>query len=643
MVENEKIEQIRARADIVRIIGAHVQLRRQGQRFTGLCPFHGEKSPSFSVSPDKGLFYCFGCHARGDVFSFVEQMQGLDFLSAARWLAKEVGVELEPESPAEAKKRKLESGVAEVNRYALAFFQHELWAKDGAAARRYLDDRGIPEEQARERGLGFGGAPGRLLAFLQAKKVASEGVRAAGLLNDQGDRCLFDERLIFPIVDQNGRIAGFGGRWLGDTKIDGERTRPKYVNTRESPLFSKRTLLYGWDVAQPAVRRAKRVTICEGYTDVLACQRAGIEDAVAALGTAFTSEHASLVKRLASDAIILLDSDAAGERASKEAAEKCIAAGLKTLIAPLPAGDDPDSVVKKSGAKTLGHYVNNAKPAVEHFIDRAFADAGMGVEDKARAALALWPLFKALGPSLERDLYLAQLANRVGIDQAQLEKRLAAQEQDDRRAARAERKPGDGRGPLRDGRWPGADDRHPTAGKRAPMADGRYPNADHREPIAEGRAPAPEKPRPPPQPTDDELRAVTELLIYPPLRNRLTELSTFASPPLLPILEALVASADPAHEILARHGVGPRWVKLAEKAAAVVVATPADDDANQEERLQKTFGDVLRNFERRHVGVRKQAIDLAIQEAKARGEPTNELEIQRRDLTLRQRELKPRD
>ncbi len=635
MIDSDKIEAIRSRADIVRIIGAHVQLRRQGQRFTGLCPFHGEKSPSFSVSADKGLFYCFGCHARGDVFSFVEQMQGLDFISAARWLAKEVGVELEPESPAEAKKRSLEKGVAEVNRYALAFFQHELWAKDGVGARKYLEDRGIPEEQARERGLGFGGAVGKLLAYLAAKKITIEGAKAAGLLNEQGDRCLFDERLIFPIVDQNGRIAGFGGRYLGDSKAD---NRPKYVNTRESPLFSKRTLLYGWDVAQPAVRRLKRVTICEGYTDVLACQRAGIEDAVAALGTAFTSEHASLVKRLASDAIILLDSDAAGERASKEAAEKCIAAGLKTLIAPLPAGDDPDSVVRKSGAKTLGHYVNNAKPAVEHFIDRAFANAAMGVEDKARAAMALWPLFKALGPSLERDLYLAQLANKVGVEQAQLEKRMAAQEQEDRRAARTE-----SRGPRSDGRSPMADRRYPTSDGRGPTSDDRSPMADSRSPNADGRSPQGDKPKAPPQPTEDELRAITELLLYPPLRNRLTELSTFASPPLLPILEALVASAEPAHEILARHGVGPRWVKQAEKAGSVIAAAPADDDSNQEERLHKTFADVLRNFERRQLGVRKQAIDLAIQQAAGRGESTSELEIQRRDLTLRQRELKPRD
>lgn len=647
MIDPEKIEAIRSRADIVRIIGAHVQLRKQGQRYTGLCPFHGEKSPSFSVSPDKGLFYCFGCHARGDVFSFVGQMQGLDFTAAARWLAKEVGVELQAESPAEANKRKLESNVADVNRYALAFFQHELWSKDGAPGRKYLTDRGIPEEQARERGLGYGGAVGKLLAFLTAKKVSPSAARDAGLLNEQGDRCLFDERLIFPIMDPNGRIAGFGGRYLGDNKAD---NRPKYVNTRESVLFSKRTLLYGWDVAQPTVRRSKRVVICEGYTDVLACQRAGIEDAVAALGTAFTSEHASLVKRLADTALIVLDSDPAGERASKEAAEKCIAAGLKTLIAPLPAGDDPDSVVRKSGEKTLTNYVNLAKPAVGHFIDRAFASPGMSIEDMARAAMGMWPLFKALGPSLERDLYMAQLANKIGIDQPQLETRMAAQEKEDRRtAARTQGRGPNSRGPMGDGRSTSPDRRLPRGEGRQPD-DGFAPPDDRDAPPPDEHyamdqqvtRPAP-KPAPPPQPTQDELRAVTELLIYPSLRNRLTELSPFASPPLLPILEALVSSADPAHEILARQGVHARWVQLAEKAQSVTAGGPAEDDSNTEERLRKTFEDVLRNFERRHIGDEKQKIEAEIKDRRTRGDDTRELEIRRKDLTLRQRELKPRD
>lgn len=188
-----------------------------------------------------------------------------------------------------------------------------------------------------------------------------------------------------------------------------------------------------------------------------------------------------------------------------------------------------------------------------------------------------------------------------------------------------------------------ADNRWPTADGREPMTDSRWPSADGRPDDASPLSQRPAKPAPPPQPTHDELRAVTELLIYPSLRNRLTELSAFASAPLLPILEALVSSADPAHEILARQGVHSRWVQLAAKAQTVIAGGPAEDDSNTEERLRKTFEDVLRNFERRHIGDEKQKIEAEIKERGARGEDTRELEIRRKDLTLRQRELKPRD
>ncbi|MBC7792843.1 MAG: DNA primase, partial [Clostridia bacterium] len=235
----EKIEAIRARVDVLRVVGGHVQLKKQGRSYVGRCPFHSEKSPSFSVSPDKGLYYCFGCHASGDIFKFVQELNGVDFRGAVQILAKQCGIEVEPETPEQQKRRKLETGIAYCNTFADAFFKHALWAKGGERARRYLEERGIPESQAHERGLGFGGEQGDLLRFLERKNVKPGLAAKAGLLNETGDRCLFDERLMFPIVDQHGRIAGFGGRWIGATNgADGERLRPKYVNTRESMLFS---------------------------------------------------------------------------------------------------------------------------------------------------------------------------------------------------------------------------------------------------------------------------------------------------------------------------------------------------------------------------------------------------------------------
>ncbi|MEL6547465.1 MAG: CHC2 zinc finger domain-containing protein, partial [Myxococcota bacterium] len=191
-IRNETVKAIRERADIVQVIGKRVALQQRGKRFLGLCPFHNENTPSFSVSPDKGLYYCFGCHASGDVFTFIREIEGLDFPSAVREVAREVGMELEPESPEEAAKRKRSKAVAKANEYAHAYFVTQLWSDAGAQARAYLEERGIPERQAKKRRLGFGGPDGGLLAYLGAKKVPKELAAQAGLVSDSG-RALFDE------------------------------------------------------------------------------------------------------------------------------------------------------------------------------------------------------------------------------------------------------------------------------------------------------------------------------------------------------------------------------------------------------------------------------------------------------------------
>lgn len=197
-IRSETVRAIRERADIVEVIGRRVSLQARGKRFLGLCPFHSEKTPSFSVSREKGLYYCFGCHASGDVFTFVKEIEGLDFPSAVRSVAREVGIELEAESPEEAAKRKRLHAVARTNDYAHAYFETELWGENGARARDYLRERGIPERQARARRLGFGGLPGGLTAYLEAKNVPTRLQVEAGLLSDNG-RVLFEERLLFPI------------------------------------------------------------------------------------------------------------------------------------------------------------------------------------------------------------------------------------------------------------------------------------------------------------------------------------------------------------------------------------------------------------------------------------------------------------
>ncbi|MEM6731304.1 MAG: DNA primase, partial [Myxococcota bacterium] len=373
-IRGETIKEVRERANIVDVIGRRVQLQQRGKRFLGLCPFHNENTPSFSVSPEKGLYYCFGCHASGDVFTFIKETEGVDFPEAVRMVAREVGIELEPESPEEAAKRKRAQAVARANEYAHAYFQEQLWNETGREARAYLEERGIPEHQAKKRHLGFGGPEGGLLKYLEAKKVPNELAAKAGLVAESG-RALFDERLVFPIADTQGRLAGFGGRRLG------EGFGPKYINTREGPLFSKRTLLYGWGVARDAMRRTKRAVVVEGYTDVLALQRADIEEAVASLGTAFTEEHAQLLARFADEVVVVLDGDSAGEAASREATEKLLHAKLKVTVVPLPAGVDPDTFVRAHSIDEVRRAFESRRSAVEVFIERAFAERGASIEE----------------------------------------------------------------------------------------------------------------------------------------------------------------------------------------------------------------------------------------------------------------------
>ncbi len=571
----ETIQTIRERADIVRIIGAYVDLRKQGQRHVGLCPFHGEKTPSFSVTQAKGLYYCFGCHAGGDVFAFLMRHQGIDFHEAVRRLALDAGVELAPESPQVQRQRRLEGELGRTNDYAQAFFAHALGEPQGRAARDYLKERGIPEAFARERGLGFGGEPMALSKYLKAKHVPVEAAARAGLLTEDGKRSLFDGRLTFAIYDPFKRLAGFGGRRLG------EGDAPKYINSRESALFHKRRLLYGWEVAEAAIRRSGRAVIVEGYTDVLACERAGVWEVVAALGTAFTDEHAATCARLAKEAVVLLDADAAGQRASHEVVEKLLRAKLRTLVAALPPGDDPDSLVARAGPEALATAVATARPALEHFIEQSFARAA-SIEEKAGAAQALAPLVAALASGLERDLYTARIAERVGVSVEQL---------------------------------------------KAHLATAKRPR------LRPAKAPA-LAPPPPPGFPKAELEMLRELLLYPELRPRLGELAEFVSDQARVLLESLAASEEPVAEVLARH------VGDANMVSRLMRVAPArsSDAQEQEQRAARTFDDVLTKLKRRHLRERQREVRHEM--ASAEGDAAIDLLRDHGSLTRRERELR---
>ena len=616
---SEKVDAIRQRADIVQIVGNYVDLKKRGRRHLGVCPFHAEKTPSFSVSADRGLYYCFGCHAGGDVFSFVMRHEGLDFTGAARKLAHLCGVELQPESPEIKRKRDEEAELIRVNEYARAFFCHSLWSGAGIQGREYLSKRGIPEEMAKKWELGFGGRPAELLNYLAAKRVPRDLAQRAGFLTDDGSRGLFDGRVVFPISDSAKRLVGFGGRRLGEFG-------PKYINTRESVLFTKRRLLFGWDRAEGAIRRTKRAVLVEGFMDVLACHRAGIEMAVAALGTAFTEDHAKSISRLADDVVLLFDGDAAGLGACRGATLRLLerrgngGKAVKVLVSALPAGEDPDSIVISEGSVGLQRLVNEAKPAVAYFIECAFdvsskdssgSGSSMTIEDRAQAAMGLAPMLHALGSGLEQDLYLARLADKVGVSVDHLQAHLtrARQEQHVLSGVR-------------------------TSPRSSQKHNGSQRSGDLGKPVS-GHQPQPVVREP--APGRVELEWLCQLLLYPFLRSRWGELAEFASEPMRPLLLALASTDQPASEIVTHHVKNSAWQRR------IAAIEPAEDPESGDTKryAEKTFCDVLRRFKGRHVEELLATKRRELREREARGDlDIDDLFRQIQNLTRRKRELK---
>ena len=358
------LDEIRARVPLEGVIGKRVRLLRRGRELLGLCPFHKEKTPSFTVNEDKGFFHCFGCGAHGDVIGFVMRDEGLSFPEAVERLAGDAGLSMPARDPrAEARERERHSlyGVVEA---AAAWFEAELAGPRGVAARRYLDVRGVDEEPRAQFRLGY--APDSRTALrtkLERDGVTEAMMREAGLvIAPEDDRSPYDRfrgRVIFPICDRRGRVVAFGGRALGDGQ-------PKYLNSPETPLFAKGSLLYGQHLVAPAARKAGRVIAVEGYMDVIALHQAGIAWAVAPLGTALTEQQLESLWRLAEDPILCFDGDEAGVRAAARVVNRAlplINAGRSLRFALLPAGQDPDSMVRDSdGRQAMAEIVDAAIP-----------------------------------------------------------------------------------------------------------------------------------------------------------------------------------------------------------------------------------------------------------------------------------------
>jgi len=361
------LEDLRGRAGLADVIARRVKLTRKGREHMGLCPFHKEKTPSFTVNEEKGFYHCFGCGEHGSVFDFVMQTEGLSFPEAVEKLAGEAGVEIPQDSPEERERQKQRQTLYDVTEAAAQFFEHQLYQPSGKHALDYLKGRGLTDDTIKRFQLGFAPDDRNALKGVLGRDGIDEGrMIAAGFIiqpddqsRDSYDR--FRGRVMFPITDTRDRVIAFGGRILGD----GE---PKYLNSPETSLFHKGRVLYGQKMASGPARKAGSIIVTEGYTDVIALNQAGLENAVAPLGTALTEDQIRVLWKIVPEPVLCFDGDAAGQKAAARAAERALpllASGYGLRFALLPDGEDPDSLIKTSGADAMTKVIQSALPLSE--------------------------------------------------------------------------------------------------------------------------------------------------------------------------------------------------------------------------------------------------------------------------------------
>jgi DNA primase len=426
LISEDIINQIRDRIDITEVVGQHVSLVRAGQNLKGLCPFHQEKSPSFTVSPSRQIFHCFGCGAGGNVFTFLMRITGAGFPETVRDLGRKIGVEVQdthvPASPQAAQSGRLE----QLNHAVAKWFQEQLRDDSaGAVAREYLKSRGM--QQATVDLFGIGAAPAEWDGLLKAMTklgYQQADLAAAGLIiaRDSGsgfyDR--FRGRVMFTITDLRRRVVGFGGRVLGEGT-------PKYLNSPDTPLFKKGQTLFALDLAREAITRTKTVIVVEGYFDAIALHQAGLRHTVATLGTALTSEHIHVLRRFASKVVLLFDPDAAGVRAALRSLDLFVNSGVGVKVVTLPAGEDPDTFVRKEGPEAFARLEERAPSLLDFALEHSLQSAEAGtVEGRIRSVDEVLRILQKSEHPIEREERIRIVAERLGINQQRLIERYPA-------------------------------------------------------------------------------------------------------------------------------------------------------------------------------------------------------------------------
>ncbi|MEI6076642.1 MAG: DNA primase [Verrucomicrobiota bacterium] len=411
-------EQIRAASDIVDIVGSYLPLKRAGANFTALCPFHQEKSPSFNVNPQKQIFHCFGCHKGGDVFTFVKEYEKIGFMDAVRRLAERAKIPLEFENtPGAQESRHLKEQLLEIHDQLAQRWQNCLASEAaGQLARQYLERRGVSDEAIKL--FRIGAAPevwDDTVNWARSKNFDLATVEKAGLIirkeetGNYYDR--FRGRLMFPIANEQGRVIGFSGRILS-----GDEKTAKYVNSPETPIFTKSRIFFGLDKSKRAILEANCAIICEGQLDLIACFMNGVQNIVAPQGTAFTEQHARILKRYANEVVLCFDSDNAGQNAAVRALDHLLAADLAVRVAIVPAPHDPDSFIKANGGAAFGEVIRQAEGFFDYYLNRLCATHEIA-SDKGRLAI-LQAMATAVHKTENRvliDAYAQKTALRLGV------------------------------------------------------------------------------------------------------------------------------------------------------------------------------------------------------------------------------------
>lgn len=426
------LSEIRSRISIVEEISVHVALRKTGRNHVGLCPFHDEKTPSFSVNEERAFFHCFGCGAGGDVFTFLRRIEGLDFPAVVRRLAAKAGVNL-PQAPEDPRARE-HARLYKLNEVARAYFRRCLLGPAGTVARRYVTARGIAADVAERYALGYAPARGNGLSRMLAdKNEPLDKAAELGLIGASTDTAApgsnrsawydrFRHRVMFPITDVTGRPVGFGGRLIADTRraAPPERPLPKYLNSPDSSLYKKGALLYGLFEAKAALRDRGRALIVEGYTDLLSLVQRGFSETVAVLGTALTLDQLRLLKRFTTDLYIFFDGDDAGRRAAARAFPLCVECGLTGKGVFLPQGEDPDSFGKRHGPAGIEELIRDAAPIEELYFSEHAPRPGAPAFARAKAAREAVAVLAPIRDPVARGVLLGQIAQRFGVHEEEL-------------------------------------------------------------------------------------------------------------------------------------------------------------------------------------------------------------------------------